>query len=313
VREPQATRGGGNLWHAAERPTIMRRSILLIALGLALLIGACGGAELGTGATSTTAAPGESTPSNPPTTTQTPGDPADVLLLEVRGTGGFAPVEVVFARGPSFVLYRDGSLWFEGPTPEIFPGPMVTPYQRIQLTPDQMEEVLASIEATGLPEETESSLSADDGIADALDIVFTYVDQAGEHRMSVYALGVSDPQDPAVIPYMELEALLQTLAFTGDPEAVVPDRYQIVVTGSHGGEDDELATVEPWPLTVPYDELPTTDLVELRCTEVGGDEAAALAPVLEAADQMTFFETDGSIYRFTVRPLAPHEEACAGS
>ncbi len=88
------------------------------------------------------------------------------------------------------------------------------------------------------------------------------------------------------------------------------DRYQIIITESFGGEDDEFATVQPSPLTIPIGDLPATNLRELRCIVTTSDESAALTPVFQSANQLTFFEDGGETYRFIVRPLAPHESGC---
>ncbi len=278
---------------------------------LALLLGAaaCGGAS--------SAAPSDdptTTTSVAPTTTTTtqpeePVDP-DAVVLGVRFEGGFLPVELAYHPSPRFVLYADGRLLFPGPIPEIFPGPQVHPFQVVQLTKAQMADVIAAVETTGLPDLSDERYIAEEGVADAADTVFVY-DDGEKHRVAIYALELAGENDPVIAPYVELSRVLDDLAFSGgQPEDFEADRYQVVITSSFGVENEDLATVQPSPLSTPIADIPLGGFGELRCITLSGDEAATAGEVFAAANQMTFFEDGGETYRFTVRPLAPHEEGC---
>jgi hypothetical protein len=288
----------------------MKRTLLAV-FALIVVVAACGGAGLEPGATTTTTQDSTtSTTTGAPSTTLPPVDP-DALVLEVKRVGGFAPIELIYNPGPVFSLYGDGTLLFEGPIPEIYPGPLVVPFQKVQLTQDQMARVMAAIDDAGLPGIRSEDLRAADNVADAQDTVFTYFDGA-EHTMSIYALGISDPQKPAVAPYADLHDLLVALTFSATPQTVDAERYQIIITGSFGGEDDEFASVQPSPLATPIADIPMTGVRELQCIVVAGDEAATLTNAFKGANQLTFFEDAGVTYRFIVRPLAPHEAGCPG-
>lgn len=277
---------------------------------LALLLGAaaCGGAsseppsdDLDT--TTTTA---------PTTTTTQPDEPLDpdAVVLEVRFEGGFLPVELAYNPSPRFVLYANGRLLFPGPIPEIFPGPLVNPFQVVQLTEAQMMEVISAIETTGLSDLTDERYIAEEGVADAADTVFVYNDGA-EHRAAIYALELGEEVDPVIAPYIELSNLLDDLAYSGTPpQQFEANRYQVVITPSFGVENEDVATIQPSPLSTPIADIPLGGFGELRCITVSGDEAVTAGEVFAAANQMTFFEDGGETHRFTVRRLAPHEDGC---
>ncbi len=72
---------------------------------------------------------------------------------------------------------------------------------------------------------------------------------------------------------------------------------------------DPLASVVPWPLATPPADIDEYHL-GVRCTAVDAGAEPEAAEAFEAADQMTFFESDGVPYRLTVRPLLPGEEGC---
>lgn len=273
----------------------MKRITILIG-ALALFVAACGGGDDG-GA-------GTTTPTTAPETVDT-----YALVLEVRFEGGFAPIENVYNPQPQFTLYADGKLLYPGPVPEIFPGPMFVPYRMVELDTRQMADLRAAIEATGLPGMTDERLIADEGVADAPDTVFRYVDNS-LHRAAVYALGISPDQDPAIAPFAELYDMLIDLSVTEASTAWESDRYQVIVTPSFGVENDELATVQPWPVATPAADIPVTGFGELQCAVLVGEEAAEAGPVFLGANSMTFFEDGGETYRLTVRPLLPQEEGC---
>jgi hypothetical protein len=283
------------------------KGITALLIALALVVAACGGGSAD--------APSDQSPpstTGTPPTTAPPDDVADpdAVVLQVRFEGGFLPVELAYNPAPQFVLYADGRLLFPAPIPEIFPGPLSNPFQVVQLTDARVAQVLDTIDMTRLPFITDERYIAEEGVADAADTVFTYFDDE-EHRAAVYALELWDGVDPVIQPYAELVDLLNRLAFElGSAEEFDAGRYQVVVTPSFGGETEDFATIEPWPLTTPAADLPMAGFAELSCVVLEGAEAEAAGEVFAAANQATFFEDSGTAYRFVVRPLAPHEVGC---
>jgi hypothetical protein len=47
-----------------------------------------------------------------------------------------------------------------------------------------------------------------------------------------------------------------------------------------------------------------------RCGVVSGGELATLLPALQAANQLTYWRSDGVTYQLTLRPLLPDESGC---
>ncbi len=266
------------------------KHLAVLTLALALATAACGGGDDGSGTTPDTVDP-------------------NALVLEVRNEGGFAPIEFIYNPAPQYVLYADGRLLVPGPIPEIFPGPLVTNYHMVQLDEGDMSTVREAIDTTGLPDIVDEHYVADEGVADAPDTVFVYVDDA-PHRASIYALGISPDTNPEIEPYADLYGLLGTFAVSETAVEWDADRYQVIITSSFGVENDELATVEPWPLSTPAADIPVTGFGELQCVVLDGSDAATAGEIFATANQMTFFEDAGEVYRFNVRPLAPHEQGC---
>ena len=108
----------------------MRRKIVALVVAVSLGLTACGvetgGVEL-------------------------PTDP-DASVVQVRSEDGFAPVEWVLGRGPTYTLLADGRLISEGPVIAIYPGPLLPNYLVGQINVDQMNSVLELVDKIGLPE-----------------------------------------------------------------------------------------------------------------------------------------------------------------
>ncbi|MDJ0962058.1 MAG: hypothetical protein QNJ88_15495 [Acidimicrobiia bacterium] len=271
----------------------MKRHLALI-LALAVIIAACGGDE---GDSATTTAP--------PTI-----DP-DQRILEVRYEGGFAPVEFLFSQPPAYTLYADGRLVFQGPQPAIFPGPLMPSLQVVDIGVDGLSQVLAAVEAAGLPDITEViNNDANQFVADAPNTVITYTDENGDHIYNVYALGITD-QDPELNSLQNLITVLDNVAFSSPDAGEYPiEQLQVIVSPAfNDGGGDLRPTIEPWPLTTAPADLPDF-VVELKCIVIDGAEAQDVLPIFQAANQLTFFEDGGTDYRFTVRPLLVGEEGC---
>ena len=169
--------------------------------------------------------------------------------------------------------------------------------------------MIGAVNAANLPNITEEvNNDAAQFVADAPDTIITYTDENGDHVYRVYALGITDDV-PELNSLLRIVDTLGALAFEAETtEDYDVERIQVIVAeASNAGDAD--ATIEPWPLTTASGEVPDF-VVGLKCTVLEGDEAAAALPVFEAADQLTFFEDGGAVYRFTVRPLLDGELGC---
>jgi hypothetical protein len=272
----------------------MKRHLSLI-IALAIIVAACGGDE-GVDTTTTTTGPPSIAPGQ--------------RILEVRYEGGFAPVEFLFSQPPAYTLYGDGRLVFQGPQPAIFPGPLMPNLQVADIGVAGLSEVLAAVEAAGLPGITEViNNDANQFVADASNTVITYTDENGDHVYNVYALGLTD-QDAQLNSLQNIITVLDNLAFSSpDAGEYSVEQLQVIVSQAFADGGDLQPTIEPWPLSTAVDELPDF-IMDLRCVVIEGAEAQDVLPIFQSANQLTFFEDGGVEYRFTVRPLLAGEDGC---
>ena len=251
------------------------------------------------------------------TTTTIPPDPPlagdlgpEDRILEVRFEGGFAPIEFVFGRPPAYTLYGDGRLVSEAPVPAIFPGPLLTRFTVTQLTDARLGDLLAAVDAAGLPDIVdEHNDDAAQFVADAANTVITFTDAAGDHRFSVYALGLAPGDDPQLDRLQAIVDLLGQAGGGDTQELLTVDRLQILVTEDFGQANEPGSRIVQWPLPVLLADAPQL-FDTLRCVVVEGDDVDALLPILEEADQLTFFDDGTGTYRLTPRPLLPSEAGC---
>lgn len=316
----------------------MKRTIPGILVVLAL-VAACA-ATGGTPAASSSDAPG-----SPPASGG--GDPdgegpiehpsGSEPVLVVEETGGFAMVEMLATRLPTFVMLGDGRVIMQGAQTLEFPGPALPPLIERTLTEDGIQQVLEAVEETSLFTGDLRLDGAMSTIADATDTVFTLRAAGREVEVSVYGLCCLDPSmgAPQGVSSSELEAYqtLRTLhdalmtidtSVTGDgweTEAWQPYQaeafrlYLRDVTDQPVDGGDVPGQVRDWPT----DDDPSAFGGEqagfvdgTRCGVVEGDVAVTWLAELEAARQNTLWSDDGE-RRFSVqaRPLLPGEEtAC---
>jgi hypothetical protein len=290
----------------------MKRSALLI-VSLALVAVACGESDAGSQPTAPPVTSSPATTTRTPATTTpdpTPGDPDERILVVHRG-GGLVPPEFLLDRLPLYTLYADGRLVYEGARPAIFPGPLLPRLIRVDIGAEGMADVLAAVDAIGLPDITElHNNDAINQVADGPQTEVSYFDESGEHFFSVYSLQIADHTNEQVLKLRDLMTLLDRLTATSPDGSPFPvERLQVIVSAQTANTDDPLAVVEPWPLSMPPGQMTEYDFA-LRCGVVNVAEEPGVLETFEAAHQMTFFESDGVAHRLTVRPLLTGEEGC---
>ncbi len=276
----------------------MRRK-LIPALTLVLFVGACGG---GGGLAADL---------------KLNDDPQSVLLV-VRDEGGFVPLDFQVRQGPRLVLLRDGTLITTGPMIELYPGPMLIPYQQVKLDDETMLFVLEELDTLGFVNIVdETNNEAAQFVADASTTVMTFFNQDGPHRFGVYGLdmgglgGGVEITDPRVSQLANLVAELQDAGFSSPAGPYEPAAIQVVAGISEFSPDPAFANVLPWSLPVTYEEMAESGIPGWRCATFEGSEMETLLAEFSAANQLTTWEAGGTEYALAVRPLFPGEEPCA--
>ena len=80
-------------------------------------------------------------------------------------------------------------------------------------------------------------------------------------------------------------------------------------------ENSEFPGEQP-PITWPLDDLAAAgeplenSPLGARCLVVEGDDLATIKPLLEGANQLSVFESEGEFYSLIPRPLYPDESGC---
>ncbi|HEX2154740.1 MAG TPA: hypothetical protein VHL52_12280 [Acidimicrobiia bacterium] len=242
--------------------------------------------------------------------TSVPSDP-DSVVLTVTSEGGFVPVEFNLDRMPRFVLTADRTVYFQGPMIEIFPGPLLPNVQVTTLSEEGYAEVMELVGELGLPDIDERiDNSAAEMVADATTEFITYRDENGSHRLGIYAMGLVDGGSTDRVLATELVQTLEQATLEGESQAYEPERLQ-VAAGPAIQFDEIEASVEEWPLEVPFAEMEEWGL-GWRCTEVTGEAVEPLLDVFSQATQATLWDTGSEQVSIRAHPLFPGETACTG-
>ncbi len=234
------------------------------------------------------------------------------MLLVIRDEGGFAPIEFVINRPPTYTLLRNGTFIFEGPQPGAFPGPVMPGMLQRKLSAQEMEDIMVLIEASTLPEVDEVvNNDALNFVADATTTVAVYFDDdGGEHKYSVYALGLTlDQELPDDLANLSLlRERLANFSFA-DGEPYTSDSIIVRVLESSGGFA-EFDDTREWAFSFEPDTLPL--LNNYPCLVLDGAEAQADRAALADATQATQWEHPSGTYTVLARDLLPGESGCAG-
>jgi hypothetical protein len=242
-----------------------------------------------------------------------PGDQpetgANDPILQIRSEGGFVPVEVALGTGPRYTLLGDGRLIHQGAQTMEFPAPLLPGYMMAQLTPSQVDALLALVEDIGLPgidEETDNSASQ--YVADASTEVVTYWDDNGPHRLSVYALGIEESPSARNAAFLDLIETLDRFTAEADTENYVPETVRVIA--GPGFVNQDVQDTRSWPLD--DDQTAWSELANGWTCRVLGSEVLDL---FEDATQATVWEEPDlfdfpSPVKLLVRPLLPGEPDC---
>jgi hypothetical protein len=298
----------------------MTRVTLLIAFLVVAACNAVPGASGTPGATTvpTSGPPASPTivPTAPPTPSPSPTQSADptVAVVKIEQKGGMLPPWETLRFYPSVALYADGRLITQGPQIDIYPGPALPNLQVTQLTQAGVQQVLDWAAEAGLqgPDRQLGEL-----LLDAGQTVFTVVSAEGTHRTSVTDLSASDPEIGALRQFQDLMTNLRGFLgddVVGDDQPYVFDRLRVISSEVDPANvvDPELSSTKEWPLDVPLAQLgkSISEPANYRCAEIAGDDLASLLPLLQQANELTMWQSEGTLYQLQLRPLLPDEEVC---
>lgn len=290
-----------------------RATALIVPAALAFTLAACGddsepaADEPIDTVVDTTVAPTTPATTAPPTappTTVADGyehpTGADEVVVSIAYEGGFMTMEATFAQLPSLLVTGDAREFSLGPQIEIYPGPLLPNVQLADIGEAGIQELLALADEHGLLQDRE--YDADTNVADASDTVVTISANGETYVHRAYALGLGggpgmteETGDRAELQAF-VDAALMTLG-TSETEAFEADAYLV-----RSFPIDDVSGYEIEPTIVEW----TVDGVDLAaasdCVEIPADQVADL---FVDANQLTFFEQDGTTYQLAVKPQLP--------
>jgi hypothetical protein len=261
-----------------------------------------------------------------PTPSPEPEDP-DKVIFRVNWEGGFVTPEMLLGQLPVIAVYADGRVITLGPVPAIYPGPFMPNLQEQTLSPQALDSLIKLAREQDLLKNVRYDFP---GIADAADTVLEINLDGESYRLSAYAL--AEAVDGGVAPAIEvppadaagraamrefIDALTQIPAddFVDQAHDYAYEALRLYVTDAVIVDDSEIPGEQP-PIAWPFDDLATAgepvenSPVGARCLVVEGGDLATLKPLLQAANQLSVFESEGDLYSLTPRPLYPDESGC---
>lgn len=290
-----------------------RATALIVPAALAFTLAACGDdSEPAADEPIDTVVDTTAAPTTPPTTAPPTAHPttvadgyehptgADEVVVSIAYEGGFMTMEATFAQLPSLLVTGDAREFSLGPQIEIYPGPLLPNVQLADIGEAGIQELLALADEHGLLQDRE--YDADTNVADASDTVVTISANGETYVHRAYALGLGggpgmteETGDRAELQAF-VDAALMTLG-TSETEAFEADAYLV-----RSFPIDDVSGYEIEPTIVEW----TVDGVDLAaasdCVEIPADQVADL---FVDANQLTFFEQDGTTYQLAVKPQLP--------
>jgi hypothetical protein len=255
-----------------------------------------------------------------------PVDPATVIF-RVSWEGGFVTPEMLLGRLPTVAVYADGRAITQGPVLAIYPGPFMPNLQERTLSQAGLERLIELAREKGLLKDAHYDFH---GIADAADTVLEINLDGRRYRVSAYALAEAG-SDGEIAPQIELEPVevegraalrevidaLMTVPETDhvdQPHAYEFESLRLYVKPAEIVENSEFPGEQP-PIAWPLDDLATSGTAidnpsADRCLVVEGDDLETVLPLLQGANQLSVFESEGALYSLIPRPLYPDESGC---
>jgi hypothetical protein len=254
-----------------------------------------------------------------------PQDP-DRVVFRVSWDGGFVTPEMLLGRLPIVVVHADGRVITQGPQILIYPGPLMPNLVEHTLSQAALDRLIELARDKDLLKTIHYDLP---DIADASDTVLEINLDGQSYRVSAYLLpeaGVDNAPGAEIDPASaEGRANLREFidALTGTPASDFVDEehpLDVAAVQIYAGKavivpNSELPGEQPaieWPLgdLATAGEAVKNSPIDVRCQVIEGDDLATVLPLLQAANSLQTFQSEGELYSFTVRPLLPGETGC---
>lgn len=235
-----------------------------------------------------------------------------LVVLRMETVGGFAPLQALLTRVPTFTLYADGTAIYRRPAEPDAEEAGAAPLAATVLSSEQMVELLDfALTRGGLSEAREAYRVG--GIADATTTVFTVRFADAHKTVSVYALGlgVEGPDRRAYRRFHRLADVLADFDARLPSDAVVttfePATYRAVFVE----DDPEQPGLLAWPWTDlgPADLVAVPDAPAILQADLTPEQAALVTAVPSGGTAgIGVLAPDGTAaWRLSVRPLLPDE------
>ena len=249
----------------------------------------------------------------------------DIPVFRLGWDGGFVTPEMLLGRMPIVTVYADGRVVTNGPVLAIYPGRLMPNLQERTLSKAGLERLIELAREMDLLTTVHYDFP---GIADAADTVLDIQLDGNTYRVSAYALGdtavdtVAPDLDQATIDgRADLRAFVDAL--TGIPAADFIDEehpFAIKSLQIYAGKavivpNSELPGEQPaidWPLAdlATAGDKVDNGVLDVRCQVVQGADLAEILPILQAANSLSTFRSEGELYSFIVVPLLPGDPGC---
>lgn len=229
------------------------------------------------------------------------------VILEISDEGGFVPIEFSLQNVPRYTVFADATVIAPSIPDGDFPGPAVRTMQQHRLPDDVLTDLLTFVADIGLDEIVELDLNDGANVADAPTTTVRFFDDAGEHRLSIYALGFANRDARSLVVQSMISLLDQTIGTLPGAE-YVPER--LGVFASQEPPFAETVVEQPWPLPIAFDQMQPEVFAGYSCAVIEGSEVADTLSALALGTQGTFWMLDGQAHAVIARPLLPHQNGC---
>lgn len=228
------------------------------------------------------------------------------VVLEITVEGGFAPVEFLLRTTPRYVVFNDGTVVSSSLNPDAS-NSAFNELTRFEIDEDVLGVLMTLIGDSAIAETDRIEIDDAPNVADASTTTLRYFDDAGEHRLSVYALGFEGGTDARSLILQSMIRALDEASASATHTSYVADRLELFA--GPAPEFPQLTTERPWPPGIEPAEMVANAFGQYSCISLEGDDA------LDAMDMLTDGRTtgwvrDGTIYSLVARPLLPHQTGC---